>query len=137
MDSSGAYPIFESKFLNGVVLSFKKRSKSIKHNVRSFHLQKIIEKTDNQSHEKLETEIVLLRKATVSFFLWDDRWSWVDVRESRQKKWIFSWQTEGRIGPTHPKVIVAAVQNTFLSAVNHNEIELDKIWNTIILAGSK
>jgi len=138
----GVWPTFESKFLKQVVESFQRRSKSIKNKVLTYSCEKIIETNDGNREEKLELRFAFYGPPgfSVSCDIWEDRWLWVDVRQSSKNGWIFEWQHEGRVGATSTKQLAESLINT-ISVRPEEEMNdtiaayLDKVWKDVALTG--
>lgn len=135
------WPIFQSDFLNAIIASVRKRSKSIKHKVRKYSIIKVVEKNGGDELEKLEIKFILpVNNATIRIYLWEDRWIWIDIRESSKQGWKFEWSKEGRIGDNNVIDIRQAIESTIsLSSSLHAGLSKDfeACWSQIALGGPK
>lgn len=139
MTGISQWPMFQSDFLNIMIASVRKRSKSIKHKVRQYSFIKVIEKNEGEEIEKLEIQFILpINNATIRIYLWEDRWIWIDIRESSKQGWKFEWSKEGRIGDKDVIDIRQAIESTIsLSSSLHAGLskEFERCWSQIALGG--
>jgi hypothetical protein len=141
MTGVSQWPIFQSDFLNAIVASVRKRSKSIKHKVRKYSFTKVIEKNGSEEIEKLEIQFILpVNNATIRIYLWEDRWMWIDIRESSKQGWMFDWSKEGRIGGKNSIDIRQAIESTITlssSLRDGRSRDFEACWSQIALGGPK
>ncbi len=139
----GYWPNFESKFLSEIVTALRKKSKSLKHSVSTYSCERIRERTEGVESEKLEMSFELWDTPPIwiAFNCRDDRWMWLDIRQSANSGWKFEWQHEGRIGVTEP----TAVANLLLRSVQFPYGEnitpalrfLDEQWKSVAITGPR
>jgi len=135
------WPVFESPFLQGIVSALQKRSKSIKNRVAKYSCERLREQADADMRELVELSFDLRvpDSTRISVKIWDDRWLWVDVRQSSKVGWVFEWQHEGRVGDTDPKSVAAAIHKTvegqFVQDLDETLAGLDSLWSKIAKNG--
>ncbi len=132
----------ESPYLQGFMKSFMKRSKAMKHKVKTYELSKEFEEGDNVVYERFNVDFTLwgAQPPTIRLSLWDDRWLWIDVRQRSKRGWVFECQHEGRIGDCPYEKIVGALEESIaLLAEAHKSrdicLKLRDMWNKIAIAG--
>ncbi len=135
------WPNFESLFLTEIVNALQKRSKSIKHGVSKFSCERVRENIDGNSQEIVELSFDRIGPYSprISVKIWDDRWLWIDVRQSSETGWVFEWQHEGRVGDTDPKAVSIAILETvkghYAQDLDAALDELDSLWPKIAKSG--
>ena len=129
---------FDSPYLKLLTKVLIKRRKAIKYQIKSGEFQKVIEKEANKPDvEKLEITLNLTNQIVLRLFVWGDRWVWIDVRRSSKKGWLFEWESSGRVLQDSERIVVSALEQSFLYAKTSNETELIKIWNKVLFNGPK
>lgn len=132
---------FQSVFLQQVVESIGRKRKAIKHALAEFSLEKVREIRDGECYEVVEIRAKRRGQSPVNISLnvWDDRWTWIDVRQPKKQGWRFEWQCSGRIGNADPMSISSALIQTFKLPFDMDETsiasQLDGIWQKIVLQG--
>ena len=139
----GYWPKFDSEFLSEIAAALQKKSKSLKHSVRNYSCEKVREKIEGEEWEKLELSFEDWRPhpIRISFYCWDDRWMWLDIRQAAKSGWNLEWQHEGRIGVAGPaavaKLLMRTVQFPFGEAATSVSRELDEQWKNVALNGPR
>jgi hypothetical protein len=136
------WPPFESRFLDEVAGSLRKRSKALRHKCSSYGCEKVWEIQEGLRREKAEISFKLLgaRPVRLSCHLWDDRWTWIDVRQPTKAGWRFEWRHEGRIGSTEPLAVSKAMEQTLFidyANIDRTRTELDNLWSKIAVTGPR
>ena len=136
------WPKFESDLLSSTVLSLKKRSKALQHKSIGIKCQRVMEKGKDGPEEKLELEVSYFgseRDISLSVFIWDNRWVWIDIREPAKKGWLWQWEYEGRLlGNLDGRRIVEAIENTLsrtFMMTENNTGDFTKVWETLVARG--
>jgi hypothetical protein len=136
------WPAFESPFLDAVVKSLRKRSKSLGHKCKYYDRKRVWEVDGAARREKAELSFSLLgpHPVGVACHLWDDRWIWVDVRQPAKRGWVFEWQHQGRIGASEPRLIAQAIEKTLDIHLDNDAgrtANLVRIWLPLAAMGPR
>lgn len=141
----GYWPAFDSAFLSEIVSRIKNRSKSLKHSVETFSCERVREKTEGVEYEKLEMTFQPWgggpRPVQITFYCWDDRWLWLDVRQSAKSGWVFEWQHQGRVGKAGPRAIASlllqSVRLLYGEDLDSALQFLNEKWQAVAISGPK
>ena len=130
------WPTFTSEFLQSIAKGLKKRSKALKHKSWEFKCERVLEQGQRDKQEKLEFDIRCFgenRDTFIRLFVWDDRWAWIDARESAKKEQLFEWDYEGRLlGDVGPQRVVTALEETL---ERRQPEDLDSVWRELLANG--
>ena len=134
------WPAFDSRFLDEVAGSLRRRSKALKHKCRSYRCEKVWEDDGFSRREKAELSFELPGEQPVRLacHLWEDRWLWIDVRQVAKSGWRFEWQHRGRIGSTEPLAVAEAMEQTLsidYARIERVRADLDNLWSSIAING--
>lgn len=132
----------QAEFLQMVVDALRRRARAINYIGGRIFVERIIEKSESVSIEKIEITYRRLSRARgprVRIFIWSDRWCWVDAREIARQGWRWKWTAEGRL---MPEVIgtstIAALEESIKVAFHASEEapqRLEEIWKPLLARG--
>jgi hypothetical protein len=137
-------PSFESELLKDVVESLRKRHKSLKHRVREIACERVLEKIDERTWERLDIEFIEpagAMKRSLRLRLWDDRYVWVDCRAPQKKGWAWEWSDEGRLlGDCNGRRLLELFEQTLDVSASMETSRLQEfatIWRKVLAKGPK
>lgn len=132
----------ESKFLDDVLESFRRRSKALKHRNAKPKLERFLEVHEGQSIERLEVQIDRKPRQILRLTLWSDRQIDVLAAEAiRGAGWRFQYQNAGRFaGGVDGRKVVAAVEaslSAMFEIASEDVPQLEQIWKPLIAKGPR
>ncbi|TQV87239.1 hypothetical protein [Aliikangiella coralliicola] len=132
-------PESKNEFLTEILSSFRKRSKSLKHNSWSISIERIFEEYEDDKVEKIEIEIKPSnRNAMLCLRIWQDRWVTVSCWErTKEEKWDYFF--EGKLLPEKSgRPFIDSVEDTMAKFFEMRENKLErfnKIWTPLLANG--
>jgi hypothetical protein len=135
-------PTFETEFLSEVGDSVRRRQKAMKHRAFGLSCERLWETTDGTKREKLELTLLgppSSRSAQLRFFVWSDRWIFVDAREGSKLGWKWEWTIEGKIlGGVTGRDLIKAVESSYAASPFFSDLdfldEIKSIWKSLLAA---
>lgn len=80
-------------------------------------------------------------KAILQVYFWEDRWIWIDARESSKTGWNWEWTSEGRVAPDKwGKHLAKKIEDSFeLSSYAGDRVldQLEHQWSTYLATGPR
>lgn len=128
---------FDSPFLVGVLAAVAKRRKAIRHKVRSIAVERVLERTHAQEHEKLEI-VSEVGRARLRLFVWDDRWVFVDARApTKRDGWAWEFSYEGRLVGDDARALICAFEESIDAAHTQSGEAMERVWKPLLAAGPR
>lgn len=130
---------FKSAFLTDVLLALAKTRKAIRHKVRQLAVEKVLEHTDGDHHEKLEICCEVGAREKIRLFLWDDRWVFVDARTpTKDSGWKWEFTHQGRLGGgSVGRALVQAFEQSIEAAADQSADGLGRVWMPLLASGPR
>src|SRR5262245_21939179 len=117
MDFVPPLPTSDHSWISDVLDGLRRRSRALKHKTHSVECDRVFEEAAGKRTERVD---ITFRKSRSSqgFVLrakiWQDRWTWIDVRAGGRIGWKFEWTTEGRAaGGLSGRALLEAIEETF------------------------
>lgn len=126
-----------NQFLAGIVAGLAKRRRALRTKTRSLAVEQTLEGAGAEEQEKLEVSI---RTGTTAlrFFVWDDRWVFVDARTpTTSKGWAWEFTHEGRFIGSDLQGLVEALEASIDHASEQSGEELYLVWKPLLAAGPR
>ncbi|MBV1911782.1 MAG: hypothetical protein KUG78_20990, partial [Kangiellaceae bacterium] len=134
------FPESKNDFLSEMLMSFKKRSKSLKHKTIEISIERIFEEYDEGRIERIELEIETYssNNSKICLNIYQDRWVSVNCWErTKNEKW--DWFYEGKLLPiVEGQKFVEAVEESLSSFYQMNQDKVEKfsaIWMPLLARG--
>ena len=141
---SSVLPSSDKPFLHSVLASLKKRSKAIKHSVKSLRCERVIEKDGSSIIEKLEIDVLkycaLPRNLSLRAFVWEDRWIWLDYRVPSKTGWVWEWTYDGKFLGHDGRRFVEAFEASFHASRGCDADATagrSKLWKPLLARGPR
>ena len=122
----------------------RRRLRALKHKVHSLECERVFEYTDGERTERIEITLRQSRSSqgfVLRAKIWQDRWTWIDVRAGGRNGWTLEWMTEGRAtGALSGQTLMTAIEETFdaIAIVSTaDDPALAKMWKPMLLRGPK
>ena len=137
-------PSSDNAAIADFLLALRKRSRALKGKFRLMSCDKVIDRADGTTREKVELKLQKTRSSkslTIRTHFWDDRWVWIDAREASGGGWKWEWTNDGRLaGNQSGRELVALIEQSegsFGRNQGLNEGELSDIWRGVLLKGPR
>ena len=140
-------PEFNNAFLADIAFSYKKRRKSLKHRTSKMSCVKSYNNTSenrNECEEIFELTVETpgaSKRAVFQLHAWEDRWVWVDGRQSISKQgWLWEWTHEGRfIGDGGGRQLIEALEKSISLSPSFSDhpyqAQITGVWKPILASG--
>lgn len=118
------------------------RRKSWKHKGASISFDDIAKDADGYRRLQFEARSNSRRsKSILQVYFWEDRWIWIDARESSKTGWKWEWSSEGRVAPDKwGKHLAKKIEDSFeLSSYAGDRVldQLEHQWSTYLATGPR
>lgn len=128
----------ENAFLTEFLGALSKRRKPIGYKLRKMSVEKVLEPTGTENREKLEIVCEGWRRQSLRFFLWDDRWLFVDARLPGRQGWTWEFTREGRLtGAIDAPNAVGMLEKSIELSWLGEKKALDLLWTPFLAHGPK
>lgn len=126
-----------SQFLAAVLAGLGKRRKAIRHKCHSIAVEKVLERTSTNEHEKLEISSEV-GGARLRLFVWDDRWVFVDARAPTQNGgWAWEFTQQGRLIGDEGRALVQALEASIDAAATECREAMERVWKPLLATGPR
>jgi len=127
-------------FVEDLRLSLRKRQKAIKHRLRAFDIERLVDRSDERALHGLGIDCTILAPRTmVRLEAWDNRWVWFDARQGSKEGWRWFYTHEGRMfGDDGGRRLVGALEASFgaaQDAVHSGRMTFAAIWEPLLAQG--
>lgn len=135
-------PRSQDLFLAELLDCIRRRRKSLKHQTRSFTVERLVEMGSGDPVERIEIEARLGAKTVVRLFAWQSRQIWIDARQpGAGGGWAWAFTDEGRLtGENDARSLLAAFEATLAMSFGMTAASADgfsSIWAALLAKGPR
>lgn len=130
-------PPTENQFLVALLAGLRKRRKPIRHKVRSIVVEKLLERTSADEHEKLEISAEV-GAARLRLFVCDDRWVFVDARRpTKNSGWAWEFTRQGRLVAGEVGPLIQALEASIEATASESREAMERVWKSLLATGPR
>jgi len=127
----------KSAFLAGTLAALGKRRRAIRHKVSSIAVEKVLERTSTDEHDKLEI-FATVGAARLRLFVWDDRRVFIDARTpTKTSGWAWEFSYQGRMAVSEPRFLIEAFEQSIDAVAAQSGDALDGVWKPLLATGPR
>ena len=121
--------------LASFVSAIHSRAAELEHRYRAVSCRKLMVEQNGNLREGVALELTRTEPLyrLIRVHAWDDRWVWIDARQSQQQRWIWSWTLEGRLGPGLGGVhLLDAIERSERLFTRDDQAGLKDVWRDVL-----